>query len=511
MSIARLLDRAAQIAPNAIAVAHGAAKLHTFADLKARSEAIAGFLKSKLKLSAGERVAVLMTNTPEYVEVLFGAWKAGLVAVPINAKLHAEEIGYMLAHSGAAAAFVTADLGGTLNEAARTALRLTWIIDVAGREYRDALNCEPVEGRWSAAPEDLCWLFYTSGTTGRPKGAMITHRNLLAMSASYFVDIDPIAPDDAILHAAPMSHGSGLYILPHLMGLATQVIPESGGFDPQEILELSRAHRGLSLFAAPTMVHRLVNHPITGGFDLSGLKTIVYGGAPMLVEDVKRALDVLGPRLAQLYGQGEAPMCITGLAKRFYADRSHPRWEALIGSAGYPQAVVDCAVMDGDDQPLPRGEPGEICARGESVFSGYWRNDEASAATLRNGWLHTGDIGVLDPAGFLTLLDRSKDLIISGGSNIYPREVEEVLSRHAAVDEVSVVGRPHPEWGEEVVAFVVARPGRGVTAAELDALCQNHIARFKRPKAYRFVTELPKSSTGKVLKRELRNLLGSEP
>ena len=510
MSIAGILDRAARIAPNAIAVAYGPHKLHTYGALKVRSEAIAGFLKSQLRLGSGERVALLMKNVPEYVEVMFGIWKAGLVAVPINAKLHAQEIAYILENSGTAAAFVTAALAGTLTEAARSATTLKYIIDIGSSEYDAALKCDPVEGRWAAVAGDLSWLFYTSGTTGRPKGAMITHRNLLAMSTSYFIDIDMIAPGDAILHAAPMSHGSGLYILPHMLGLATQVIPESGGFDPPEILELTRIHRGLSFFAAPTMVHRLVNCPAIGAFDLSGLKTIVYGGAPMLVEDVKRALDVLGERLAQLYGQGEAPMCITGLAKRFYADRANPRWEALIGSAGFPQAVVDCAVMDEDDQPVPPGETGEVCARGEPVFAGYWQNAEASAAALRNGWLHTGDVGVMDKDGFLTLLDRSKDLIISGGSNIYPREVEEVLLRHDAVDEVSVVGRPHAEWGEEVVAYVVAKAGSAPTTVELDALCQNHIARFKRPKAYRFVTELPKSSYGKVLKRELRQMLLAE-
>ena len=207
MSIAGILDRAARIAPNVIAVAHGDRKLHTFAALKARSEAVAGFLRNRLKLAPGERVALLMKNVPEYIEVLFGIWKAGLVAVPINAKLHPREIAYMLEHSGAAATFVTADLAGVLNEAAHSAPTLKCIIDVASSEYGHALKSETVEGRWAALPEDLCWLFYTSGTTGRPKGAMITHRNIRAMAASYFIDIDTIAAGDAILHAAPMSHG----------------------------------------------------------------------------------------------------------------------------------------------------------------------------------------------------------------------------------------------------------------------------------------------------------------
>jgi long-chain acyl-CoA synthetase len=228
----------------------------------------------------------------------------------------------------------------------------------------------------------------------------------------------------------------------------------------------------------------------------------------MYLADLQHAQRVFGHRLAQIYGQGESPMCITALAKAAHADIDHPRHLERLASVGTAQLVVAMMVADQEDRPLPPGEPGEVLVRGDSVMRGYWRDPEASAATLRGGWLHTGDVGVMDADGFLTLRDRSKDLIISGGANIYPREIEEVLLQHPGVGEVAVVGRPDPEWGETVVAFVVAAKDRPADAidlrADLDAHCLAHIARFKRPKEYRFVEALPKNNSGTVLKTELR-------
>jgi long-chain acyl-CoA synthetase len=300
-----------------------------------------------------------------------------------------------------------------------------------------------------------------------------------------------------------MSHGSGLYLVPYLLAGAAQVIPESGGFDPAEVFALAGVHRGVGMFAAPTIVRRLVEHAAARAPALEGLRTLVYGGGPMYVADLLRALDVMGPRFAQIYGQGESPMTITALAKRFVNDRDHPRHLARIASVGLPQSGVEVAVREASGRDLPAGEVGEVCVRGAAVMSGYWRNPEATAGALRDGWLWTGDLGAFDEEGFLALKDRSKDLIISGGSNIYPREVEEVLLAHPGVAEASVVGRADPEWGEAAVAFVVARDP-APTAAELDAHCLAAIARFKRPKEYRFVEDLPKNNYGKVLKTELR-------
>jgi long-chain acyl-CoA synthetase len=282
--------------------------------------------------------------------------------------------------------------------------------------------------------------------------------------------------------------------------LAVNIVPESGSFEPDEIFRLFSTWKRMSMFAAPTMVKRLVDYG--GDIDPTNIRTIVWGGAPMYVEDALKALDRLGPRLAQIYGQGEAPMTITVLTRQDIADRDHPRWRERLASAGRPYMGVDVKVADAQDKALPAGETGEILCRGDVVMPGYWRNPEANAATMRGGWLHTGDVGVFDADGYLTLKDRSKDLIISGGSNIYPREVEEVLLRHAAVREASVIGRPHPEWGEVVVAYVVGDVGPG----ELDALCLSEIARFKRPKDYVFLDALPKNNYGKILKTDLREL-----
>ena len=506
MNLAHLLRRAGLAAPDRSAVAVGHERVLNYGDLAPRVAAIGGALRGRFGLAHGDRVALAMRNGPAYVEMMFACWHAGVAAVPINAKLHAREFEYILADAGARVVFVTPDLAETIASVAPPGLP---IIDVLSAEY-ERLARRETAAISGGAPDDVAWLFYTSGTTGQPKGAMLTHRNLLAATLSYFSDVDSIAPDDCVLHAAPMSHGSGMYMIPHVAAMATQVIPASGGFDPPEMFELMRAHPGMTCFAAPTMVKRLVEHPSAAAADVSGLKTIVYGGGPMYVADCLKALDVLGPRLVQIYGQGESPMTITALGRTHHVDRAHPRFLERLASVGLPYASVEVMVADEDDRPLSAGETGEVLVRGDTVMRGYWNRPDATAAALRGGWLHTGDVGALDADGFLTLKDRSKDLIISGGTNIYPREVEEVLLAHASVAEASVVGAPHPEWGEEVVAFVVLRPGASADEAALDRQCLDHIARFKRPKRYRFVDALPKNNYGKVLKTALRSLLAAE-
>ena len=510
MNLAQLLARSAQAFPHWPAVARGGRVLHDYAGLAGRVARLAGGLREGLGLLPQQRVALVMQNAPQYVELLFACWQAGLCAVPINAKLHPRELAFIFRDTAAAACFVTADLAAGVADSRTEAAVLKQAIDVAGRDYDSLLGHAPLAPA-DTESGDLAWLFYTSGTTGKPKGVMLTHGNLLAAALAYFADVDAIAPGEALLHAAPMSHGSGLYILPHVAKAACNVVPESGGFDEAEIFDLLRAHRGMTLFAAPTMVKRLVNYAEQARPDSANLKTLVYGGGPMYVEDCKAAMKVFGCKLAQIYGQGESPMTITVLDKALHADTAHSRYEARLASVGRPFTGIEVCVADADDRPLPAGEIGEVLVRGPTVMAGYLNNPEATMQTLRNGWLHTGDVGFFDEEGFLTLRDRSKDLIISGGSNIYPREVEEVLLRHPLVAEVSVLGVPDAEWGEAVLAFVVVRYGAGVTAAELDALCLDYIARFKRPKRYVFVESLPKNSTGKVLKRELRALLPVSP
>jgi long-chain acyl-CoA synthetase len=504
MNIASLFVRASRGHAERPAVALGPDVLLSYGELMQRAAIMAKRLRQAFGLVPGDRVAMVMKNVPEYVELLLAGWHAGLTMLPINAKLHPREFEYILGHSGAKVCFATPDLIDAVSPLEQSVATLERIVEVGSADYRRLLRGDPVP-MTEVAPDAIAWLFYTSGTTGRPKGAMLSHRNLLAMTLSYFADVDRIGPDDAILHAAPMSHGSGLYILPHAAQGACQIVPASGGFDEAEIFDLFGAPgSGITMFAAPTMVRRLAEHPLAGRGDHPGLKTIVYGGGPMYLADLERAHRVFGHRLAQIYGQGESPMCITALDKRAHADVAQPRYRERLASVGRAQLVVEVRVTDASDRALPPGEPGEVLVRGQSVMQGYWRDAEATANALRGGWLHTGDLGVLEQDGFLTLRDRSKDVIISGGSNIYPREVEEVLLQHPAVVEVAVVGRPDPEWGETVVAFVVPAEGERVTAGDLDAQCLAHIARFKRPKDYRFVDALPKNNYGKVLKTELR-------
>ena len=499
MNLACWVEKWGRAAPARTAIALGDAPYASYRQWAARSRAIAGNLRASC--APGDRVAIAMTNRPEFPEALFAIWHAGLAAVPMNAKLHADELGYIVKHSQASLTLASPDRAADVAPHGRTVV-------TGGPEWRRLCQGDGIDVVPRRA-DDLAWLFYTSGTTGRPKGAMLSHRNLMAMTLAYLSDIEPVGAGDAKLHAAPLSHGSGLYGLPFVAMGGNNVVPESGGFDPDEIAALCAAHGNVSFFAAPTMVSRLVNHAGFAGADHHGLRTIVYGGGPMHVETLLRAMDLLGPKFAQIYGQGEAPMTITSVSKALHAERSHPRWVDIMGSVGLPRINVEVRVADAADRELPAGEVGEVLAKSEVVMAGYWRDPEASAAALRGGWLHTGDVGAFDAEGFLTLKDRSKDLIISGGSNIYPREVEEVLLRHSGVLEVSVIGRAHPDWGEEVVACVVARPGKTVAAAELDALCLGAIARFKRPRDYVFVDTLPKNNYGKVLKTELRKRYGS--
>jgi len=513
-NVASMLERTARGWPSLPALARGTVAICDYATLAARASRVAGALEAS-GLRRGERVALVSRNVPAYIEALFGCWWAGLVAVPVNAKLHPKELAFVLANSGARCVFADAPWRAAIGRFPAVGAALA-VVEFGGAEYAQLLAATPREKPAACAPDDPAWLFYTSGTTGRPKGVVISHGNLRAMSRCFLACVESVAPGDALLHPAPLSHGSGLYVLPHVDAGAVNVVPESGGFDPEEICTLLAAWGRACFFAPPTMVKRLVTAPAFGAARLDRLKSIVYGGGPMYVADAKAAFAALGPRLAQIYGQGESPMTITAMSRALVADAIARGDDARLGSVGIAQTGIEVRVGDANDLALPAGEVGEILVRGPTVMQGYWMNPEATRRALANGWLHTGDVGSLDRDGYLTLKDRSKDLIISGGSNIYPREVEEVLLLHPEVAEVAVIGRTHADWGEEVVACIVARGGAPATAEardallrSIDALCLEHIARFKRPKAYVFLDELPKNNTGKVLKTELRQKLAA--
>eukprot|EP01037_Dinobryon_pediforme_P002796 gene2796-2838_t len=413
--------------------------LWSYGTLAARTAALAAHLRTRCGVAPGDRVAIYAANAPEYLEALHAILWAGAVSVPVNYKLHAKELAYVLTDFGARVVLTSEALARVVREAGAPE---NAVLVFGSDAYRAAVAHTPMEV-CDRAPHDVASLFYTSGTTGRPKGVMQTHRNLLAMTACYFTDVDDILPGDAMVYAAPMSHGAGLYNYAQVLRGERHVVPLSGGFEPAELVQLAASVGQLTLFAAPTMVHRLVDHVRATGADVSGFKTIVYGGGPMYADDLRNALAVMGNRFAQIYGQGESPMTITALSRAQLADRDHPRWAERMVSVGVAQSLVEVRVVDAAGQPLPTGETGEVV-------------------------------------------------------------VEEVLLLHPQVREVAVVGQRDTEWGEVVVAFLVAGEGGAVADAVLDALCLEHIARFKRPKEYRWVEALPKNAYGKVLKTELR-------
>ncbi len=507
MNLATWIQRHGRARPSDPALANGERVHASWAGLAATVAAGGGGLRQNLALSPGDRVAIVMHNRPEYLEAQFAIWHGGLVAVPVNARLHRDEIAYILNDSGAAVAITDVEHADDVESLIDEVASLQAVVVLGRGEQWDRLAASNPIPLVDRRPDDPAWLFYTSGTTGQPKGATLTHRNLLMQSLSYFADIDQVQSSDSVLHAAPLSHGSGMYGLPHVARGAVSVMPTSTGLDENEVAGLLGHWPGMSFFAAPTMVKRLADHDAFADADLDGLKTIIYGGAPMYLADLEHALTVFGPRLAQIYGQGETPMTITALSKADHGDRDHPRWSDRLQSVGLARTDVEVRVVDDNDHELPAGEIGEVVVRGDVVMTGYWNRPDATAETLRNGWLHTGDVGSFDADGYLTLRDRSKDLIISGGMNIYPREVEEALLRHPHVGAAAVVGRADEEWGEAVVAFVVADGTEAPPPGELDQVCLDHIARYKRPKEYRFVDTLPTNNYGKVLKRELRERL----
>jgi acyl-CoA synthetase (AMP-forming)/AMP-acid ligase II len=449
-----------------------------------------------LGLRPGDRIVLLMPNRPELAESLWAAFHGGFVAVPVNWHLHPDEVGYIVRHCGAAAVVVS-DETAAATRALPDPVRVLRVArgdgSDTGLDYEGVLAAEPSPAA-GTAPNDPAWLFYTSGTTGRPKGATLTHRNLAAMTEAYLRDLDPVADGSVYLHAAPLTHGSGLYLLPSTARGATQLIAPGTGFSAGDFVGLIEEHQVThAAFLAPTMLRRVVDE--ARGRSLPSLRSVVVGGAPLYQQDLRAAVDVLGPIVTQMYGQGEAPMTITVMPAA--AALAHP------GSCGRAFHGVEVRIADAGGAPVPDGADGEVLVRGDVVMRGYWDNPGATAATLAGGWLHTGDIGHLD-AGYLYLTDRAKDVIITGGSNVYPREVEEVLLTHPAVREAAVVGVPDPEWGESVRAFVVADgdPAPG----ELIQYCRARLASFKKPREVILVTELPKNATGKILKRELRRL-----
>lgn len=457
-----------------------------------------------------DRVAILCTNRFEGLEIYLAAMHAGMAATPMNPKLHPSEYEYMIRDSGAAFLVYSQEFEQIIQSLSSCLPAHVYCIggddSSTGRPYEDLAHpgtqqYVPVD----VDPDDVAWLFYTSGTTGKPKGAMETHRNLLTMVQQFLTSgLHDISERDVMLHLAPISHGTSSIGLVHLARGAAQAFPLSRSFEPAKVFQAIDQYGVTATMLAPTMVQMLAGAPERTQYDLSTLRNVIYGGAPMHQAVLESAMAVFGPIFTQGYGQAEAPAICTCLPKSEHVCDGDPARLRRLASVGREPVGMMLRIVDDQNRPVPFREPGEIVVKGDLVMRGYWNNPKATAEVMIDGWLHTGDVGYLDEDGYLFLTDRKKDMIISGGSNIYSREVEEILFTHPAVAEAAVIGVPDATWGESVLAVVVLRTGMNASEQEIIEHCRMHIASFKKPRTVVFAESLPKSAFGKVLKRELR-------
>ncbi len=510
MNLGEILADAARHHPDRAAIVwHDGQERRTYREVDDRAAALATGLVEELKVQPGDRVAVMMSNSPELLETLFAVWKAGATISPLNARLTREEIQYQVTDCEAKVFIVGTEFTETAlglrdelgvesfvlqSEAAAAE---DGLVGLGALRDRHAGKQPPDPG---TIDTDVAWLAYTSGTTGRPKGAMLSHGCLTFVAVSWLADLQRLEPEDVALVAAPLTHGAGIMALVFVMKAATQVLAH--GFDPANILEIIKQEKVTHTWMVPTQIRMILDSPALETADLSTLKTIVYGGAPMYVEDLKEAIRRIGPIFVQLFAQTECPMTATYMRAQDHILEG-PGSERL-ASCGHARSGMEVAILDEEDRRLPVGESGEICVRGPALMNGYWNRPEASAETLRNGWLHTGDIGRMDEAGYVFIMDRSKDMVISGGLNVYPREIEEVLLRHPAISQAAVIGVPDPKWGEAVKAVVVADNGTELTEADVIAFAGENLAGYKKPKSVDFVDDLPKTTYGKIDKKAIR-------
>jgi acyl-CoA synthetase (AMP-forming)/AMP-acid ligase II len=464
----------------------------TFGELERRVNRLARLL-GRLGVRRGDRVATNLPNSIAHVVAEMAVLRAGAAWVGINRRLAPPEVAFMLEHSGARALVTDGDPAASAGVPSGVTL-----LDVAGdREIARRLAAESDAPPEIALDEsDVVRLRYTSGTTGRPKAAVLTHGGALASLRNLLAELHELGSDDVVAHVAPLTHASEALLAPAFWRGARSVVCAS--FDPAELAATIARERVTTLFLVPTMIAALLDAAERGGDALASLRTVVYGAAPMPADLMAAALARLGPVLLQIYGMSECPFPITTLRKEDHLD---PRRRA---SCGLPTVLNEVRILGEDGAPLAPGEVGRIAVRGPQMMREYWHDPRATAATLVGGWLLSGDVGSADAAGFLTLVDRRDDVIISGGFNVYPREVELALETHPAVLEAGVAAVPHARWGEGVGAWVVVRPGTTVSEPELIEHCRTRLAGFKKPVVLTFVAALPRSSTGKLLRRRLR-------
>ena len=513
MNLGNLLQQTARLYPDHDAVIDGERRW-SWRELDARVDALVAAFRA-LGLEQGDRILVQSRNNLALFESCWVAFRLGCVWVPVNFRLTPPELAYLASSSGARAMVYEADFTAHVDAVRAACPALDQVICIgqprAGELDYEALVERHAGERPVAATvvhDDPLWFFYTSGTTGKPKAGVLTHGQMAFVVVNHLADLIPGTTErDRSIAVAPLSHGAGIHALLNVARGAATVLMPPGRLDPALFWALVERHRVSNVFTVPTILKLLVEDPAVDAFDHGSLRQVIYAGAPMYRADQKLALRKLGKVLVQYFGLGEVTGCITVLPPQMHAAEDEDP-DANIGSCGRPRTGMEVAILDETLQPVPVGTVGEICCRGPAVFHGYHDNPEATARALRGGWFHTGDLGRIDERGLLYITGRESDMYISGGSNVYPREVEEVLLSHPAVAEVAVLGVPDDRWGEVGVAVVVARQDApALTTDELLAHLEGRCARYRWPRHVFFWEALPKSGYGKVTKQDVRRLL----
>jgi acyl-CoA synthetase (AMP-forming)/AMP-acid ligase II len=486
-------------------------KIWSWAEIAARASAAAAGLQAR-GIGAGDRVLIHSRNNNAIFEGVWAVWLIGAVWVPTNFRLSPPEAAYLAGSSRCKAQIF--DTAFPEHRAACRAENPACVLDISIGEGA-GLSWEDLIAEGQAAPltvpadvdrDHPAWFFYTSGTTGRPKGGILTHGQMAFVINNHIADLMPgLNEHDASLVVAPLSHGAGVHALSQVARGAASILLPGERFDVPEAWRLIETHRVSNMFTVPTILNTLCRDPAVDTHDHSSLRHVIYAGAPMYREDQKYALSKLGPCLVQYFGLGEVTGNITVLPPAWHSLEDDPAMP--IGSCGYPRTGIEVAILDAANKSLPAGETGEICVRGPAVFAGYFENDSANEKAFAGGWFHTGDLGHLDARGFLYITGRASDMYISGGSNVYPREVEEALLTHASVAEACVVGVPDAKWGESGVAVLVAEAGAVIDPAAVMAHLDGKLGRYKWPAKIVVWDALPRSGYGKVPKNEVKRLL----
>lgn len=509
-NLAHFLSRNARRLPSKPALVHEDVTLN-WAQLDARVSALSMAMRERFEIKAGDRVLVQSANNTQIVEVMLACWRIGAVWVPSNYRQRPDEVAFLAEKADVSLMICEADFPDHAIACERAASRLSNVIcigDDFGTPY-DSLISEyegVVVSNADVDRDDPCWLFFTSGSTGRPKAVVLTHGQLTFTTLNHLNDLMPgSGPDDVSLVVAPLSHGAGMHLLVNLAAGASSVLLPRGPFNAADAWKLVQQYQISNMFTVPTIVKMLTEHPSVDTFDHSSLRYVIYAGAPMYREDQKYALAKLGQVMVQYFGLGEVTGAITVLPTHDHYIDDRP--EARVGSCGYERTGIHVTIQNETGEHLPALGTGEICVAGPAVCAGYYNDDAANAKAFRDGWFLTGDLGHLDEAGYLFITGRLSDMYISGGSNVYPREIEEVMLSHPALNEVAVLGVPDERWGEVGLAVCVCKQGQSVSEYELASLLVERLAKYKLPKRYVFFDEMPKTGYGKITKKLVREAL----